>query len=538
MRDVNWLGFSFGERALYASDYFEEMYQLAEELIVEGKAYVDHLSDEEIREYRGSLGEPGRPSPYRDADRRRKTWPCSGRCGPGSCPTGAAFSGPRSMSARANMKMRDPLLYRIRHARHHRTGDAWPIYPMYDWAHPLSDGIEGVTHSICTLEFENNRELYDWVIDNTRRLGTPRVQPTAPVRVRPTQPRLHRHEQAEAPGAGRRGLRRRAGTIRGCRRSPPCAAGASALRRSGPLPTWSAWPRSTRRSTSRSSSSASETISTGRRLGSWVSCGPSRSPSPRGRKATVEQLTGALLPARCRQARRADHPLRSGRSSSTGTTSRSTRRPVISGWPRAGRSACATAPASPVMRSSPKSGEVVEVRCHHVPDSVGKNPPGVKVSGVIHWVPATQSVPAEVRLYDRLFLDARPGRRRPATSSIPTPGGGGQGARLEPSLAGAEPGSRWQLERVGYFVFDTVDSRPDAPVLNRIVTLRDSWQAQDAAAGRAGAGAEDGQDQHPSAEEEPHRVPGGGSGAGPAAGRSIRHLARRGTGWRRATWTS
>ncbi|MGH9000971.1 MAG: glutamine--tRNA ligase, partial [Acidimicrobiia bacterium] len=164
--DVAWLGFSFGERALFASDYFAEMYALAEDLIGEGKAYVDHLSDTEIREYRSTLGEPGRPSPYRDRSveenlglfRQMR----AGELADGTCVLRARID-----LASPNMKMRDPLLYRIRHAHHHRTGDAWPIYPMYDWAHPLSDAIEGITHSLCTLEFENNRELYDWVIAHT-----------------------------------------------------------------------------------------------------------------------------------------------------------------------------------------------------------------------------------------------------------------------------------------------------------------------------------------------------------------------------------
>ncbi len=165
-RDIEWLGFSFGDRALYASDYFEEMYQFAEDLIRQGKAYVDHLNDEQIKEYRGTLSEPGRPSPYRDRSvdenlalfRQMR----AGELADGTCVLRARID-----LAAPNMKMRDPLLYRIRHAHHHRTGDAWPIYPMYDWAHPISDAIEGITHSICTLEFENNRELYDWVIANT-----------------------------------------------------------------------------------------------------------------------------------------------------------------------------------------------------------------------------------------------------------------------------------------------------------------------------------------------------------------------------------
>src|ERR671929_226162 len=165
-RDIRWLGFDWGQHLYHASDYFEQLYQWAERLIREGKAYVDSLSADQIREYRGTLTEPGRESPYRnraveenlDLFRRMRA---------GEFPDGARVLRAKIDMAAANMKMRDPLLYRIRHAHHHRAGDAWCIYPMYDWAHPLEDAIEGVTHSICTLEFENNRELYDWVIDHT-----------------------------------------------------------------------------------------------------------------------------------------------------------------------------------------------------------------------------------------------------------------------------------------------------------------------------------------------------------------------------------
>ena len=166
IRDVTWLGYSFGDRPLYASDYFDEMYQLAEALVLAGDAYVDHLSEEEIRDYRGTLTEPGRPSLYRERTVEDNV-ELLRQMRAGELPDGSCVLRAKIDLGAANMKMRDPLLYRIRHAHHHRTGDAWPMYPLYDWAHPLSDAIEGVTHSLCTLEFENNRELYDWVIDHT-----------------------------------------------------------------------------------------------------------------------------------------------------------------------------------------------------------------------------------------------------------------------------------------------------------------------------------------------------------------------------------
>jgi len=176
--DGRWLGFA-PTQVLWSADYFPRMYELAERLVREGKAYVCDLTEEQIKDYRGTLSEPGRPSPFRDRSvdenlallRRMKA---------GELPDGACVLRAKIDMASANMKMRDPLLYRIRHAHHHRSGDAWKIYPMYDYAHPLEDAIEGITHSICTLEFENNRELYDWVLDNTG----------------PWNPRPHQYEMA------------------------------------------------------------------------------------------------------------------------------------------------------------------------------------------------------------------------------------------------------------------------------------------------------------------------------------------------------
>src|ERR671918_2851760 len=165
-QDVRWLGFDWGPHLYFASDYFKQLYAWAEHLIREADAYVDDLSPEEIRAYRGTLTEPGRDSPYRERA-PEENLDLFRRMRAGEFPDGTRVLRARIDLAASNMKMRDPLLYRIRHAEHHRAGDAWCIYPMYDWAHPIEDAIEGITHSICTLEFENNRELYDWVLDHT-----------------------------------------------------------------------------------------------------------------------------------------------------------------------------------------------------------------------------------------------------------------------------------------------------------------------------------------------------------------------------------
>jgi glutaminyl-tRNA synthetase len=487
--DVKWLGFSYGDSALYASDYFDEMYELAELLIGNGEAYVDHLSEEEIREYRGSLSEPGRPSPYRDRS-VEENLSLFRQMRAGELPDGTCVLRAKIDLAASNMKMRDPLLYRIRHAHHHRTGDAWCIYPMYDWAHPLEDAVEGVTHSICTLEFENNRELYDWVLDHTgaaqrhdfvrpyqyefarlnldytvmskRKLLTlvedghvsgwddPRMPTIAGMRRRGYRPEAVR-AFAELIGVAKVNSVVDIGKLEFCVRDDLNWIAPRVLGVLRPLKvTVTSWP-----------------------------------------EGEVEQLTGPYFPADVNKPGERSLPF--------------TREILIE------RDDFAVDPPAGFQRLAPgrtvrlrhgycvtcdevvtdDAGEVVELRVSHIPGSVGATPDGIKVSGVIHWVSAPESIAAEVRLYDRLFTVARPEdadgdfARNLNPASLEVIGG----ARLEPSLAGAEPGSRWQFERVGYFIVDAVDSRPDALVLNRIVTLRDSWagRAEDTAGARAGA---------------------------------------------------
>ncbi|MGH9041929.1 MAG: glutamine--tRNA ligase/YqeY domain fusion protein [Acidimicrobiia bacterium] len=487
--DVAWLGFSYGGpgsgvpprcEEVYASDYFEEMYQLAEDLVRAGKAYVDHSSDEEIKELRGKLSEPGRPSPYRDRD-VEENLALFRQMRSGDLPDGTCVLRARIDLAASNMKMRDPILYRIRHAHHYRAGDAWCIYPMYDWAHPLGDAIEGVTHSICTLEFENNRELYDWVVANTsaserrglvppqqyefarlnldytvmskRKLLTlvegghvsgwddPRMPTIAGMRRRGYRPEAIR-AFADMIGVAKVNSTVDVGKLEFAVRDDLNRVAPRVLGVLRPLPvTITSWP-----------------------------------------EGEVEHLTAPYFPPDVGKPGERTVP--------------------FGGEILIERDDFAVDPPAGFQRLAPgrtvrlrhgycitcdevleEGGEVVGLRASHIPDSVGQNPPGLKVSGVIHWVSEAHAVPAEVRLYDRLFKVSRPedaegdfiANLNP--DSLQVVGG----ARLEPSLAAAEPGSRWQLERLGYFMVDPVDSRPGAPVLNRIITLRDSW------AGRAEA---------------------------------------------------
>jgi glutaminyl-tRNA synthetase len=484
-RDVAWLGFSFDDRALYASDYFEEMYQLAEDLIGEGKAYVDHLSDEEIKEYRGSLTRPGQPSPYRDRD-VEENLALFRQMRAGELPDGACVLRARIDLAAPNMKMRDPILYRIRHAHHYRTGDAWCIYPMYDWAHPLEDAIEGVTHSICTLEFENNRELYDWVIEHTRvsdRHGFSR----------PRQYEFARLNLDYTVMSKRKLLRLvEEGHVSGW--DDPRMPTIAGMRRRGYRPeAIRAFADLIGVAKVNSTVDLAKLEFCVRDDLNWVAprvlgvLRPLKVTITSWPEGEVEQLTGPYFPPDV--GKPGERTLPFGREILIDGDDFALEPPP--GYQRLapGRTVrlrhgyCIT--CDEVVE---EGGEVVELHCSHVPASVGQTPPAVKVSGVIHWVSAAHAVPAEVRLYDRLFKVPRPeddedlGRDlNPDSLQVV------RRAMLEPSLAGAEPGSRWQLERVGYFVCDTEDSRPGAPVLNRIVTLRDSWAGRAEAAPPAAA---------------------------------------------------
>jgi glutaminyl-tRNA synthetase len=467
-RDVRWLGFE-PTAVLYSADYFPRMYELAERLVRNGNAYVCDLNDEQIREFRGTLSEPGRPSPFRDRsvddnlDRLRKMK--AGEFADGACVLRAKID-----MASANMKMRDPLLYRIRHIHHHRTGDAWCIYPMYDYAHPLEDAIEGITHSICTLEFENNRELYDWVIDHTG----------------PWSPRPRQYEFArlalEYTVMSKRKLRQlvEAGHVRGW--DDPRMPTLAGLRRRGYS------PAAIREFCDMIGVAKTNSMID---IGKLEYCVRDdlnhNAPRALGVLHPIEvELTGAdtSLPIAL------EAPLFPPDIGKPGS------RPVALGtrividrddWnetPPSGYQRLAPGRtvrlrygpciAEPEVLSRDSAGNAVKLRAAVVPDTwAGKKPAdGRKVSGVIHWVDAATSVAAEVRLYERLFKVPRPEE------------GGGDAlehldrdslkiaanARVEASLGNAAVGSRYQLERVGYFVVDE-DSRPGALVLNRIVTL-------------------------------------------------------------------
>ena len=474
-RDVAWLGFSFKGKARYASDYFEEMYELAEVLIRKGEAYVDDLDDEQIKEYRGSLMVPGVASSYRarsvEENLTRFRQMRSGDLADGTCVLRARID-----LGAANMKMRDPLLYRIRHVRHHRTGDAWPIYPMYDFAHPISDAIEGVTHSICTLEFESNRELYDWVIAHTgaserHNFSRPQQLEFARLNLDYTVMSKRKLKVLVEDGHVASWDDPRLPTIAGMRRRgyPPEAIrafadmiGVAKVNSTVDLAKLEFCVRDDLNWTAPRVMGVLDPLRL--TVTSW----------PLGE---VEQLTGPYFPPDIGKPGSRLMPFSRDilieREDFTADPPSGYQRLAPGRTVRLRHGYCIT--CDEVIE---EGGEVVEVRGRHIPDTVGKAPPGVKVWGVIHWVSAPQAVPGEVRLYDRLFAVARPEDSDGSLSDTLNPDSLRvvPGAMLEPSLATAEPGSRWQLERLGYFVFDREDSQPGNLVLNRIVTLRDSWQ--------------------------------------------------------------
>ncbi len=476
--DVRWLGCEWGRHLYYASDFFPRMYECAERLVREGKAYVDTQTQERIREQRGSFERPGVNGPFRDRP-REESLDLLHRMKAGEFPDGAMVLRARIDMAHPNVLMRDPLLYRIRHARHHRTGDAWCIYPMYDYAHPLEDAFEGVTHSICTLEFESNRELYDWVLDN---LG-------------PWDPRPRQYEFARlALGytvMSKRKLLQLVNEKRVSGWDDPRMPTIAGMRRRGVTP--------------EALQDFAELIGVAKN-NSVVDIGK------------LEFAIRADLEKRSPRALAVLSPLRLVVTSWPAGKTEDLDVPWWPGEPAKGvrkvpfgrellveRDDFSTDPPKDWKRLAPgrevrlagayvvrceevvraPSGEIVELRCTHDPASLGDPAASRRTAGTIHWVHAARSAPVEVRLYDRLFRVELPDAESDFLQAM-NPGSLAlaRDARVESALAAAQPGSRWQFLRQGYFFVDPVDSRAGAPVFNRTITLRDAWSAKAAAAAR------------------------------------------------------
>lgn len=492
--DVRWLGFSWGEHLFHASDYFDRLYAYAEELIEKGLAYVCSLTEEQMREYRGSVMEPGRASPDRDRSPEENLALFR------QMRDGAFKDGERTLRAKidmsaANMKMRDPPIYRIRHARHHRAGDKWCIYPMYDFAHCLSDSIEGITHSICTLEFENNRELYDWILDH---LDVPRPQPR--------QYEFARLNLSYTVMSKRKLLTLvKDKLVAGW--DDPRMPTLSGLRRRGVT------PEAIRKFADDIGVAKANSMVEVERLEHWIREDLNlRSPRAmavlRPLKVTIESFPEGEVEEVSAEAWPADVLRERGGAQET-------RKLPFSRTLYIERDDFMETPTAGFKRLSPGSevrlrfayvikcervvkdagGEVTEIICSHDPATKGgATAEGRRVPGTLHWVSADHALDCEVRLYDRLFSTEKPDADKerdfkellnPRSLEVVR-------AKAEPSLKDAKPGERFQLERQGYFFVDPKDSKEGAPVLNRTVQLRDTWakQAEDKRGGHADKRAE------------------------------------------------
>ncbi len=471
-RDVRWLGFDWGDREFFASDYFEQLYQHAVHLIETGKAYVDSSNEEEIREYRGTITEPGRPSPYRDRS-VAENLDLFARMRAGEFPDGSLVLRGKIDMAAKNMLMRDPILYRIlRDAHHYRTGDAWKIYPMYDFTHCLSDSIEGITHSLCTLEFENNRELYDWVLDNTA------------VECHPQQTEFARLKLSHTVVSKRKLLQLvQEGHVSGW--DDPRMPTLSALRRRGYTP--------------ESIRSFCDIVGVAKTY-NIIDIAQLEFSIRDDLNRQVPRVLGVLRPLKVvienypeDRVEELEAPYYPHDVPKEGSRRLPFSREIYierddfhedppEGFFRLapGREVrlryAYLVTCTGVVRD-PETGEVAELRCRYDPATRGGDAPdGRKVRGTLHWVSAEHSLPAEVRLYDRLFLHEDPDGQEadfktflnPQSLEILT------GCRIEPSVAGAGAGDRFQFERQGYFAVDP-DSTGKELIFNRTVTLRDSW---------------------------------------------------------------
>jgi glutaminyl-tRNA synthetase len=466
--DVRWLGFDWGDRKFYASDYFEALYNYAEQLICEGKAYVDSLTADEIRDYRGTLTEPGRNSPHRERS-PEENLDLFRRMRAGEFPDGTHVLRARIDMASPNINMRDPTLYRIRHAAHHRTGDAWCIYPTYDYAHPISDAIEAITHSLCTLEFEDHRPLYDWVIENTRPVARPQQIEFARLNLNYTimskrkllalveRKLVNGWDDPRMPTIA--GLRRRGYTPEAIRDF--CSRIGVAKKEN--VVDVALLEHTVREDLNRRAPRALAVLYPLRVVVENY---------PEDREEFIEAVNNPEEPAA------------------------GTRRLPFSRELYIERDDFMENPPKKFFRLAPgaevrlrhayilkceraikdASGVVTELRCTYDPESLSGATATRRIKGTIHWVSARHARTAEVRLYDPLFRSADPseGDRDPLSDFNPDSLNRLVDCKVEPALAEAAPGNRFQFERLGYFSVDP-DSRKGTPVFNRTVTLKDTW---------------------------------------------------------------
>ena len=467
MQDVRWLGFDWGDRLYYASDYFEQLYEFAVQLIKKGKAYVDDLNADEIRQYRGTLTEPGKDSPYRNRAAEENI-ALFERMRGGEFPDGSRTLRAKVDMASPNLNMRDPVMYRILHSSHHRTGDKWCIYTMYDWAHGQCDSIEKITHSICTLEFENHRPLYDWFLNE---LGIFHSQQIEFARLNITYTVMSKRKLLQLVQEK---------LVNGW--DDPRMPTISGLRRRGYTP---------------------ESI---RYFADRVGVAKSESTSE---VALLEDCLRDDMNKRAPRAMAVLRPLRVvlenfpdgvveelDAVNNPEDPSMGSRKVPFSKILFIELDDFREVPPKKYFRLSPgaevrlryayiikcvgvvkdeKTGAIVELKCTYDPETKsGSGQSGKRVKGTIHWVSAAHAANAEVRLYDRLFTVVDPGGDDWMKQINPNSLEVLRDCKIEPGLANVKPQDRFQFERLGYFCADD-DSRSGSPVFNRAVTLRDTW---------------------------------------------------------------
>jgi len=470
--DIRWLGFSWEDREFYASDYFEQLYQWAEQLIRDGLAYVCSLNGDQIRAYRGTLTEPGKPSPDRNRPVEESIDLFRGMRA-GEFPDGKYTLRAKIDMASPNVNMRDPVLYRILHAEHHRTGKKWCIYPMYDYAHGQSDSIEGVTHSICTLEFENHRPLYDWCLDALQIYH-------------PQQIEFARLNLTYLLMSKRKLLQLVEGNFVGGWDDPRIPT-ISGLRRRGYT------PESIRMFCERIGVTKYNSLTEINVLENCIREDLNRR-APRAMavlnplRIVLENYPEDLV----EEMEAVNNPEDPSAGTRTVPFSRVLYIEQDDFRENPPKEFFRLAPGREVRLrygyvikcvsavKDPQTGLIAELRCTYDPATRGGNTPdGRKIKSTIHWVSAPHAVDAEIRLYEHLFTKESPEdvpegtdykvNLNPNSLTIV------KSAKLEPSLAAAQPGSRYQFERLGYFCADSKDSRPGALVFNRTVSLRDTW---------------------------------------------------------------
>ncbi len=465
-RDVSWLGFQW-KSLCYASDYFDQLYDFAVQLVKDNLAYVDSLSSDEIREYRGTLKEPGKESPHRNRSVEQNLTLLE-EMKEGQHDEGEHVLRLKIDMASSNINMRDPAIYRIKKTDHYRTGDKGNIYPLYDYTHCLSDAIEGITHSLCTLEFEDHRPLYNWVLEKTQPEGKPEQTEFGPLNLEYTVLSKRKLIQLVQSGVVNGWDDPRLPTIAG-------------LRRRGYT------PDSIREFCRRIGITKSAAVIEMQVLENCIR--DELNETAERRMAVLEPLKVVITTwpqENTEPLSMANHPGNADLGRRTVNFSRELYiersdfeevpppkfKRLISGGEVRLRSAYVIR-CDEVIKDS--NGNITELRCSHDPDTLGKKPEGRKVKGVIHWVNASEAVATEVRLYDRLFSRPDPLSEEDFTDAInPESLHVHASAFVEPSVADADKGTRFQFERQGYFVVDD-DATTARPVMNRIVSLKDNW---------------------------------------------------------------